>query len=62
MNFVKIWSFELFILDKMTLVEHMQILVGNGNSPRLGLDAYHAPLIPIAQASVGNVTWADEDL
>ena len=35
--------------DKMTLVEYMQILVSNGNSPRLWLDAYHTPLIPIAQ-------------
>ena len=49
-------------LDRMTLVNHMQISLGNGNSPRLWLDAYHAPLIPIAPASVGNVTWADEDL
>ena len=46
----------------MTLVDFMQILVGNGNSLRLGLDAYHAPLTPMAQALVGNVTWADEDL
>ena len=34
--------------DRMTLVDHMQIFLGNGNSPRLWLDAYHAPLIPIA--------------
>ena len=32
----------------MTLVNHMQIFLGNGNSPMLWLDAYHAPLIPIA--------------
>ena len=49
-------------LERMTLVNHMQISLGNGNSPRLWLDAYHAPLIPIAPAWVGNVTWADEDL
>ena len=35
-------------LDKMTLFDHMQIFLGNENSPRLWLDAYHAPLIPIA--------------
>ena len=34
--------------DRMTLFDHMQIFFGNGNSPRLWLDAYHTPLIPIA--------------
>ena len=48
MNCVKIWSFELLISDRMTLLDHMQIFLGNGNSPRLRLDAYRAPLIPIA--------------
>ena len=32
----------------MSLVDHMQISIGNGNSPRIWLDAYHAPLIPVA--------------
>ena len=32
----------------MSLVDHMQISIGNGNSPRLWLDAYHTPLIPVA--------------
>ena len=47
-NCVEIWFLSCSCQQEMTLVEHMQILVGNGNSPRLWLDAYHAPLIPIA--------------
>ena len=35
--------------DKMTLVEHMQILVGNGNSPKALIGCLSCtPLIPIA--------------
>ena len=34
--------------DRMSLVDHMQISIGNGNSPRLWLDAYHTPLISVA--------------
>ena len=34
--------------DRMSLVDHMQISIGNGNSPRLWLGAYCTPLIPVA--------------
>ena len=48
--------------QEMTLVEHMQILLGMEIPP--GSDwlsiMLHCVLWP--QASVGNVTWADEDL
>ena len=47
--------------DRMSLVDHMQISIGNGNSP---ID--WMPIAPHCfqwpQALVGNVTWADEDL
>ena len=34
--------------DRMSLVDHMQISIGNGNSPRLWLDAYCTPLVSVA--------------
>ena len=45
----------------MALVEHMQILLAMEipqGSDKLSI----APLCYVAQGSVGNVTWADEDL
>ena len=46
----------------MTLVEHMQILWAMETSQGSDWMFYCAHCVLCPQASVGNVTWADEDL